>query len=574
MKKLFKFIRPYWWAALLAPLMMLMEVAADLIQPRLMASIIDVGVANRDLAYVYATGARMIGIAVLGLIGGTGATIFSCYAAQGYGKDLRGELFSRVQSYSFAELDRFKTASLITRLTNDVAQVQQIVMFSLRMLVRAPLLAIGGVFMALLINAGLASVLLVSLPLLSVALALIMGRSFPMFGTVQKKVDKLNSVMRENLAGVRVVKAFVRADYERARFAKSNDELTAIALKANRLVGLTTPAMLLTLNVSMIAVLWFGGWKVQIGTMTVGEVMAFVNYLTQILMALQMVAHLMVMISRAKASADRITEVLDVDSSIASAPHAVTAIDGGRVDLEGVSFHYEGASGEPVLRDISLTVMPGSTLGILGATGSGKSTLVNLIPRFYDPTAGRVMIDGTDIRQMDLAALRGSIGMVPQESVLFTGTIRENLLWGKDDATEEEMFEAAQAAEAHAFVSALPEGYDTMVGQKGVNLSGGQKQRLAIARALIRKPRILILDDSTSAVDMGTEERLQAAIKKQMKGMTTIIIAQRISSVMDADRIIVLEDGAVAADGNHRKLMAESALYRDIVSSQLGEEAP
>lgn len=573
MKKLFRFIRPYWWAALLAPLMMLMEVAADLIQPRLMASIIDIGVANRDLAYVYSTGARMIAIAVLGLLGGTGATIFSCYAAQGYGKDLRGELFSRVQSYSFAELDRFKTASLITRLTNDVAQVQQIVMFSLRMLVRAPLLAFGGVFMALLINAGLASVLLISLPLLSVALALILGRSFPMFSAVQRKVDKLNSVMRENLAGVRVVKAFVRADYEKARFAKSNEQLTAIALKANRLVGLTTPAMLLSLNISMIAVLWFGGWKVQIGTMTVGEVMAFVNYITQILMALQMVAHLMVMISRAKASADRITEVLDVDSSISSPPNAEAKVDGGRVDLEGVSFHYEGASGDPVLRNVSLTVMPGSTLGILGATGSGKSTLVNLIPRFYDPTEGRVLIDGADIRQMDLAELRGSISMVLQDSVLFTGTIRENLLWGKDDATDEEMFEAASAAQAHDFVMALPEGYDTMVGQKGVNLSGGQKQRLAIARALIRKPRILILDDSTSAVDMGTEERLQAAIKQSMKGMTTIIIAQRISSVMDADRIIVLEDGLVAADGNHRKLMAESTLYRDIVSSQLGEEA-
>ena len=386
MKKLFKFILPYWWAALFAPLMMLMEVAADLIQPRLMASIIDVGVANRDLAYVYATGARMIGIAVLGLIGGTGATIFSCYAAQGYGKDLRGELFSRVQSYSFAELDRFKTASLITRLTNDVAQVQQIVMFSLRMLVRAPLLAIGGVFMALLINAGLASVLLVSLPLLSVALALIMGRSFPMFGTVQKKVDKLNSVMRENLAGVRVVKAFVRADYERARFAKSNDELTAIALKANRLVGLTTPAMLLTLNVSMIAVLWFGGWKVQIGTMTVGEVMAFVNYITQILMALQMVAHLMVMISRAKASADRITEVLDVDSTIASQPGAETPTFGGRVDIEGVSFHYEGASGEPVLKDISLTVMPEARLASWVPPARARARLSTSYPASTTPS--------------------------------------------------------------------------------------------------------------------------------------------------------------------------------------------
>ncbi len=318
MSKLFKFIKPYWWAIVLGPLLMMLEVAADLLQPRLMVQIIDIGVANRDLAYVYSVGAKMIGIAIIGLLGGTGATIFSCIASQGYGKDLRAELFSKVQSYSFAELDKFKTASLITRLTNDVAQVQHIVLMSLRMLVRAPLLAIGGAVMALMINAGLASVLLISLPVLGIALALIMGRSFPMFGVVQKKLDKLNSVTRENLAGVRVVKAFVRADYEKARFAKSNEELFKIALKATRLVGLTTPVMMITMNISLVAVLWFGGAKVNIGTMTVGEVMAFINYITQILIALQMVAFLMVMISRAKASADRIAEVLDVDSSIAS----------------------------------------------------------------------------------------------------------------------------------------------------------------------------------------------------------------------------------------------------------------
>ena len=573
MSKLFKFIKPYWWAILLGPLLMMLEVAADLLQPRLMVQIIDIGVANRDLAYVYSVGAKMIGIAIIGLLGGTGATIFSCIASQGYGKDLRAELFSKVQSYSFAELDKFKTASLITRLTNDVAQVQHIVLSSLRMLVRAPLLAIGGAVMALMINAGLASVLLISLPVLGIALALIMGRSFPMFGIVQKKLDKLNSVTRENLAGVRVVKAFVRADYEKARFAKSNEELFKIALKATRLVGLTTPVMMITMNISLVAVLWFGGAKVNIGTMTVGEVMAFINYITQILIALQMVAFLMVMISRAKASADRIVEVLDVDSSIASPEVPKGAITGGRIDFKGVNFHYEGSAGDPVLKDIELSVLPGQTLAILGSTGAGKSTLVNLIPRFYDPTAGSVLIDGTDVRDMNLLDLRGSLGMVLQDSVLFTGSIRENILWGKEDATEDELIEATKAAQAHNFITAFPQGYDTQVGQKGVNLSGGQKQRLAIARALIRKPRILILDDSTSAVDMGTEERLQAALKGTGSGMTTIVIAQRISSVMDADRIIVLEDGRVVADGTHRQLLGTNDVYRDIVRSQLGEEA-
>lgn len=573
MRKLFRYIKPYWWAAIGAPLLMLLEVAADVIQPRLMAQIIDVGVANRDLQYVYMMGARMIGIALIGLLGGTGATILSCTASQGYGKDLRGEIFSKVQSFSFAEIDRFKTSSLITRLTNDVSQIQHIVMFGLRMLVRAPLLAIGGAVMALSINAGLASVLLISLPVLSLALAFIMSRSFPMFGTVQKRLDKLNSVMRENLTGARVVKAFVRSDYEKGRFKRANEDFSTISLKAIRMVGLTTPAMMITMNVSLVAVMWFGGVKVNAGTMSLGQIMAFINYITQILMALQMVAFLTVNISRAKASADRVIEVLDAQSGITSPDAAKGIVSEGMVQFEGVSFSYEGSAGDPVLKDVRITALPGQTLAILGATGSGKSTLVNLIPRFYDPTSGSVKVDGTDVRDVDLSELRASIGIVLQDSVLFTGTIKENIRWGKPDATDEEVERAAQAAQAHKFITSFPDGYETMVGQKGVNLSGGQKQRLAIARALIRQPRILILDDSTSAVDMGTEERLQKALKDAMKGRTTIVIAQRISSVMDADRIVVLEDGAVAADGSHAELMRSSDIYRDIVRSQLGEEA-
>ena len=565
-------MRPYRLAALAAPLLMLLEVAADLIQPKMMARIVDIGIANRDLAYVYRTGAGMIGIALIGLIGGTGATLLSCTVAANYGKDLRGGLFEKVQSFSFAELDRFKTASLITRLTNDVTQIQHIVMLSLRMLVRAPLLAIGGIIMALSINAGLASVLLISLPLLSVALALIMARSFPMFSVVQKRIDKLNSVMRENLTGARVVKAFVRSDYEKARFAKANEGLSGASLRAIRTVNLTTPAMMTALNISLVAVLWFGGVKVNVGSMSLGEVMAFVNYITQILMALQMVAFLTVNISRAKASSDRLAEVLNAEASIYSPKAPIGAPSKGMVEFKDVSFNYEGASGDPVLKSVDVTAFPGQTLAILGATGSGKSTLVNLIPRFFDPTAGRVLVDGTDVRDMDLKALRDSVGMVLQDPVLFTGTIRDNIRWGKADATDEEVIEAARTAQAHDFIASFPEGYDTMVGQKGVNLSGGQKQRLAIARALVRKPRILVLDDSTSAIDMGTEERLQAALKEYMKGRTTIVIAQRISSVMDADDIIVLEDGQVVAEGTHHRLMEDSEVYRDIVRSQLGAE--
>ena len=572
MRRLFSYLKPYRTAAIAAPLLMLLEVAADLIQPKMMARIVDIGIANRDLAYVYRTGAGMIGIALIGLIGGTGATIFSCTVAANYGKDLRGGLFEKVQSFSFAELDRFKTASLITRLTNDVTQIQHIVMLSLRMLVRAPLLAVGGVMMALSINAGLASVLLISLPLLGVALTLIMSKSFPMFTVVQKRIDKLNGVMRENLTGARVVRAFVRSGYEKDRFGKANEGLSKASLRAVRTVNLTAPAMMAALNISLVAVLWFGGIKVDFGTMSVGEVMAFVNYITQILMALQMVAFLTVNISRAKASSERLAEVLDAESSI-TGPLAPEGAPGeGKVEFQNVSFCYEGASGDPVLKNVDVTAFPGRTLAILGATGSGKSTLVNLIPRFFDPTEGTVLVDGTDVRDMDLAGLRASVGMVLQDPVLFTGTIRDNIMWGKADATDEEVTEAAKAAQAHDFITSLPEGYDTVVGQKGANLSGGQKQRLAIARALVRKPRVLVLDDSTSAIDMGTEERLQAALKEYMRGRTTIVIAQRISSVMDADEIIVLEDGEVVARGTHHQLVEGSEIYRDIVRSQLGAE--
>lgn len=553
---------------------MFLEVAMDLMQPTLMASIIDKGVMTGDTALIFRTGGLMLLVAFIGTIGGMGCTYFSSIASLGFGTDLRRDLYKKVQSFSFTNLDEFQPASLITRLTNDVTQVQFIVMFMLRMLVRAPLSCIGGVIMAVTINARLAAILTVSLPILLVSVILIIQKGFPLFGLVQKRLDAVNAVMQENLAGVRVAKAFVRSDYEKARFKKANDSLTDTAMKAGWVMGATNPIMILVMNATIIAVLWFGGIRVDTGEMQVGQVMAFINYITQILFSMMMVAFFIMNISRAKASADRIKEVMNTEVDIADQPQSSDVpISSGRVSFEGVSFRYKGAGGSPVLENVTFTAEPGETIAILGSTGSGKSTLVNLIPRFYDVTEGRITIDGRDIRDIRLETLRSSIGMVLQESILFSGTIRENIAWGNSQAGDDEITAAAQAAQAHEFIARFPDGYGTFLGQRGVNLSGGQKQRLAIARALIKKPKILIMDDSTSAVDMGTEAKLQAAMKSLIAESTCFIIAQRISTVLDADRIMVLEDGHIAGIGTHAELIASCGVYQDIYRSQLGKEA-
>lgn len=573
MRRLAVYLKPYWKAALLAPMLMLFQVVTELLQPRLMADIIDTGMARGDLGYIVRIGAVMIVVALAGIIGGVGSMYFSSVAGQSVGTDLRSDLYKKVQTFSFTNLDKFKTASLITRLTNDVLQIQGVVLMALRIFVRAPLLILGGVIMTLEINPGLATVLVVTLPVLVIALAYVIRKGFPLYALVQKGLDRVNTVMRENLTGVRVVKAFVRSDYENNRFGEVNSQYTDIGIQAARVVGLIMPMMVLVLNASILAVIWFGGIRVNSGTMQVGQVLAFINYLTQILFALLLVGFMLMNVSRAKVSADRILEVLDTKTQIRNRTGANDApISTGRVDFDHVSFRYEGAGGQPVLRDISFTALPGQTVAILGATGAGKSTLVNLIPRFYETTEGRVLIDGIDVRDLKLENLRRSISMVLQDSILFSGSVRENIRWGREDATDDEIVRAAQAAQAHDFIMNLPEGYDTIIGQRGVNLSGGQKQRVSIARALLRDPKILILDDSTSAVDVATETRIQEALKKLMPAVACIVIAQRISTVLEADVILVLEDGKIVASGTHRELMSSSEVYRDIYNSQLGTE--
>ncbi|MCZ8522130.1 MULTISPECIES: ABC transporter ATP-binding protein [Paenibacillus] len=574
MRQLMVYLRPYWKAVLLAPLLMLLEVYMDLLQPKLMASIVNDGVMKGDLGHIRQTGLLMLGYALIGLAGGIGCTVFSSTAAQNFGTDLREALFRKVQTFSYKNLDRFKEGSLVTRLTGDIVQLQNLVQMTLRILVRAPFLALGSVIMALTISPKLALILAVAIPLLFLVLFLLIRYSFPLFSQVQQKLDGLNTVLQENFSGIRVVKAFVRAPFEEARFGRANEDYTAIALKAARAVAVNMPLMTLIMNVSIVAVLWFGGAQTWSGSLPVGDLVAFINYVTQVLFSLLMVGMMMVFISRAKASADRINEVMEIEADITQ-PHAARndAITAGRVEFRDVSFSYENEGRrELVLKDLSFTAEAGRTLAILGPTGSGKSSLVSLIPRLYDPAEGAVLIDGTDVREMDLHHLRGRIGMVLQQSILFSGTIRDNIRFGRPEASQEEVEKAARAAEAHEFIAGFAEGYDTVLGQRGINLSGGQKQRIAIARALLLRPAILILDDSTSAVDLGTESRIQRALKELMAETTCILIAQRISSVLDADRILVLEDGRIAAEGTHTELMERSPVYQDIYRSQLGKE--
>lgn len=543
----------------------------DLLQPKLMAQIVDQGVLAGNLDEIRRTGLMMLVTSLIGLIGGVGCGIFSTIAAMRFGADLREAVFTKVQRFSFRNLEKMHTASLITRLTNDVSQVQLFVQMLLRMMVRSPFLAVGSLILAFTINWRLAMILVVVVPVLFTVVAVITRKGFPMFAKVQKRLDRMNTVLQENLAGIRVVKAFVRSDYETKRFTEANDDYMAVALRANVMMATLSPVMFLLLNGTIVTVLWLGGNLFWDEALPIGDLAAFINYVTQLLSSLLMVGMMLANISRATASSERIVEVLETEPEIKNPDRVLSErIRKGRIEFEGVGFAYDG--GERVLRDISFTVQPGETLAILGATGSGKSTLVSLIPRLYEAEEGRVLIDGTDVRDYPLDGLRGSIGMVLQEAVLFSGTIRENIAFGMPEATLEEVEAAAQAAQAHDFIMGLPQGYDTVLGQRGVNLSGGQKQRISIARALLMKPAVLIFDDSTSAVDLGTESRIQKALRERMKETTSLIIAQRISSVMEADRILVLEDGMVAASGNHRELMANSPVYRDIYRSQLGEE--
>jgi ATP-binding cassette subfamily B multidrug efflux pump len=570
--KLARFVKPYWRWATLAPLLMVLEVTMDLMQPRMVERIVDQGIANMDLTLVIHTGLLMCGLAIIGAFGGMSNGIFTEMTVQGFGADLREVLFRKVQTFSFSNLDQLETGQIITRLTSDVAQVQEALMMILRLLVRAPLLLVGSLVMAIVTSPQLAFLPLVLMPVELAAVFWIVNRATPMYAIVQKRLDTLNEVMEENLSGVRVVKAFVRGEHEKGRFKTANQNLTNQFILAARTVAVVPSFMMLSMNLGVVGVLWFGGMQIVQGHMELGQIIAFVNYLTTTLWSLIMVSQMIIQMARAEASADRIQELLEKEPGILDSPGALSDLQlRGRVAFENVTFSFDGDGGDPVLKGINFVAEPGQTVAVLGTTGAGKSSLVHLIPRFYDVSQGRVTLDGIDVRDIAQETLRRNIGIALQETVLFSGTVRDNIRYGRPDASEEEVIAAARAAQAHDFITAMPNGYDTVLGQRGVNLSGGQKQRLAIARALLLKPVVLILDDSTSAVDVETESKIQDTLEKIMDQRTSFIIAQRISTVLNADKILVLEDGHIAATGSHFELLGTSPIYREIYESQLGK---
>ncbi len=570
-RRLIKFLKPYRGSVILAPLLMMLEVAMDLLQPMLIERIVDVGIATLDLGIVIRTGLLMIGLALIGAVGGITNGVFAVKASQGFGADLRGALFRKVQSFSFADIDLFDTGQLVTNLTNDVTQVQLALYMLLRILVRAPLLLLGSLVMIVVTVPQLVFLPLILLIVVLIGLLLIINRAYPLYSVVQEKLDALNTVMQENLAGVRVVKAFVRGDHEKQRFRAANEALMTQTIRVTRVVAVTLPLALLAMNLGLVGVIWFGGVQVSVGGMTVGEIISFLNYLQRTLISLIMVSMIVLQVSRAEASARRIADVLDTEPSVQNRPDAVREHPfRGRVAFEDVCFSYDSNCGDPVLKGLDFVAEPGQAVALLGTTGAGKSSLVHLIPRFYDVTAGRVTLDGIDVRALDKAALRRNVGVALQETVLFSGTIRDNIRYGRPDASDAAVVRAAKAAQAHDFIISFSDGYDTVLGQRGVNLSGGQKQRVAIARALLLQPAVLILDDSTSAVDVETEAKIQAALEEMLRGCTSFTIAQRISTVLTADKILVLDDGEIAAEGTHEELLTSSPIYREIYNSQLG----
>ena len=573
-KRYKSYILPYKSAFILGPLMMVTEVLGEILLPKFMSMIINHGVAQKDGGYILKMGLVMAITSFLMAAGGILGAYFAAKASISFTSDLRRDLFARVQQFSFKNIDTFSTGSLVTRLTNDIQQVQNLIMMGLRMMLRAPGMFLGALVMAFWMNAELAAVILVVIPLLTAALVWILRTAYPRFTAMQKALDTLNSGIQEVLTNVRVVKSFVREDYEEKRFAGTNRELKEAGLRALKIVIATMPVMMFAMNVTTLAVVWFGGNLIIGGRMAVGDLTAFTTYIVQILMSLMMLSMVFLQSSRAMASIRRIDEVLDepIDLSDENASQKDRKVEKGRVEFKDVSFSYR-EGGEPVLSHISLTAEPGETIGILGATGSGKTSLVQLIPRLYDVTEGSVRVDGIDVREYSLKNLRDGVGMVLQKNVLFSGTIEENLRWGDETATEEEVRRAAVYAQADSFVNSFAEGYKTEMGQGGVNVSGGQKQRLCIARALLKKPKILILDDSTSAVDTATEAAIRTAFREDLKDTTKFIIAQRLSSLEYADRILVLEDGRIIGEGTQEKLLASCEAYREIYETQYGKRA-
>ena len=574
MKRYWKYIKPYLPAFICGPLLMIVEVIGEVLLPKFMANIINIGAANRDVPYIVGMGALMVITALLMMLGGIGGAYFAAKASISFASDLRSDAFDKVQQFSFANLDKYSTGSLVTRLTNDVTQVQNLINMAMRMMLRAPGMLIGALIMALTMNAQLAMVVLVVMPILTFLIAMVIKTAFPRFEIMQKKLDALNSNIQEMLTNVRVIKSFVRGDYEEARFAKSNEELKESSLKAFKVVIFNMPIMMFMMNATTLAVVWFGGKQILAGSMPVGDLTAFTAYIVQILMSLMMLAMVLLQSSRAIASLKRITEVLDTEVDLTDEGCALPdkKVESGSVEFRNVSFRYYKDNTEPVLSNIHFKIESGEVLGIIGSTGSGKTTLVQMIPRLYDADEGTVLVDGVDVKDYSLEHLREGVGMVLQKNVLFSGSIMENLMWGDEDAAKEEIEQMAKAAQAHDFITSFTEGYETELGQGGVNVSGGQKQRLCIARALLKKPKILILDDSTSAVDTATEAMIRESFTTTLKDTTKIIIAQRISSVADADKIMVLDEGEVVGLGTHEQLLAECEAYREIYDSQMDKE--
>ena len=565
-------LQGYKRVAVKSPIFITLEVICELILPLVMAEIVDTAIPAGDVVYICQMGAVMLLLSLAAMACGVLSAKYSTFASQGFGANLRQCLFDKVQEFSFSDIDRFSSASLITRMTNDVNAMTMMLNMGLRMLVRAPVMLIAALCISVSINPRLALVLAVVIPLMMLAIGLLMKICTRLFEAMQKKIDGLNNTLQENLIAIRVVKAFVREDHERAKFKRSNDELMQAALNVGLKVIAILPIMMLAMNGATVAVLYLGGKMVMTEGFLLGDLQAFINYIFQILMSVMMVAMALLQLTRAQACAHRINEVLSTEPSVEDKPGAEKQslpAPRGQVEFRDVSFKYVATgTGDDVLSHISFTVKPGQFVAIVGGTGTGKSSLVNLIPRFYDVTGGAVLVDGVDVRDYPLEELRSRIGMVLQTNVLFTGTIRENLLWGRPDATEEEMIQAAKDAQAYDFIMSFPEGFDTVLTQGGTNVSGGQKQRLCIARAMLRKPAILILDDSTSAVDSATEAAIRESFAKNLKGTTVIIIAQRISSVQYADEILILDDDHIAGQGTHEELLATNAIYQEIYQSQ------
>ena len=562
-------VKKYWWAALLSPLTVIIEVLLEVRIPMLMSQIVDTGITNQDLQYVVNMGVQMVAFALCSLAAGALSAWFASIAGMGLGAGLRQGMFDRVQDFAFSNVDRFSTASLVTRLTTDVNRVQMTFMMLIRVCVRAPVMLVSATVLAWQLNGELVTVFLIAIPVLGGMLALIATRAFPRFQVMLEKFDGLNARVQETLMAIRVVKAFVRSKFEKEKFEVTNDDLKRASLMAEKILVWNGPLMTLAMYACIVAIVWFGGKLIAFGSMETGQLMSFISYVTQILMSLMMITNTFVMIVMSKASANRICEVLQEmpDISDAQADPAL-AVPDGSIEMRHVFFRYNQEAEKPVLSDISLSIRSGETIGVIGGTGSAKSTLVQMIPRLYEAEEGEVLVGGHNVKDYTLDHLRGAVAMVLQKNVLFSGTIRENLLWGNPEATDEELIEACKAAQAHEFVMAFPDGYETNLGQGGVNVSGGQKQRLCIARALLKNPKILILDDSTSAVDTATDSKIREALRAHRSDTTTIIIAQRVTSVCEADRIIVLDDGKINDIGTHSELLARNQIYQEVYYSQ------